>query len=170
MDELEHIFPFKCQYVYWSDDKQFCTVKVQDKGWCVINHAGKIIVDFGIFTQIDGYTRGYARVRKGAKYGVIDTKGAEKMPVEFDFIWNFYNRTYPFIKAYKYSREYRKSRYKKELPELLKTGKIKKYDDDETQEMWIIPEKERIEFVKRNKQYYELKEMGLIPDVAGDER
>lgn len=83
------------QYVqiYISDDKTLFSVKNREKGYGVINCNGDIVIPFGEYSIIDGYTNGYARVKKDGKWGIIDTTGRVVLSLEYDEIWNFHNRS-----------------------------------------------------------------------------
>ena len=94
-----------------SSDGQVFTIKNKQGEYAVINKKGDIIVPFGIYNYIDGFEKGLSRVRKqlpveGAtppegsvlqlrlmksKWGVIDDKGNEILPIIFDEVWKFYN-------------------------------------------------------------------------------
>lgn len=76
-----------------SDDKELFSLKSYDNGYCVVNHNGNFIIPYGEYAIIDGFTNGYARVKKNRKYGIVNTKGEIVLPVEFDNIWKFYQRT-----------------------------------------------------------------------------
>lgn len=75
-----------------SDDKELFTLKSYDSGYCVVDRNGNKIVQYGEYNIIDGYTRGYARVKKGKKWGIIDADGNVILPIEYDEIWYFYNK------------------------------------------------------------------------------
>ena len=64
----------------------------------VVNVAGKIVVPFGKYDWIDSFDSGLARVKIGTapnnmvssnKWGIINERGEEVLPVEYDNIWNF---------------------------------------------------------------------------------
>ena len=76
-----------------SDDKELFSLKSYDNGYCVVNHNGNIVIPYGEYAIIDGFTNGYARVKKNRKYGIVNTKGQIVLPVEYDNIWSFYQRT-----------------------------------------------------------------------------
>ena len=87
-------------------NKNLFTVELNWK-YGVLTALGEEIVPLGKYDWIDGYDNGLARVNiknntgQGmlgctSKWGIIDEKGNEVLPVEYDSIWNFYgkNRTY----------------------------------------------------------------------------
>lgn len=75
-------------------------------GFAVIDDDNNIIVPFGKYDFIDGFEKGYARVKHSIIYsftspsvprgkdlwGLINQKGEEVLPVIYDDIWNFYGR------------------------------------------------------------------------------
>ena len=79
-------------YIYESDDKELFSLKNHDKGYCVVNRKGNVIVPYGKYSIIDGFTKGYARVKQNEKWGIIDTTGKVVVPIEYDSIWSFHNR------------------------------------------------------------------------------
>lgn len=76
--------------IFISDDMRLLTL--QDNGHWVIDREGTIIVPKGEYEYIDGFTQGYARAKKGGKWGIINTKGEVVLSFEYDNIWNFYNK------------------------------------------------------------------------------
>lgn len=53
---------------------------------------GTEVVPFGKYHWIDGFDNGIARVNNGNKWGLINEKGKEVLPLEYDQIWNFYDK------------------------------------------------------------------------------
>ena len=84
----------ECKYasISISDDKELFTLKDYDCGYSVVTRDGNEIVPYGEYNIIDGYTKGYARVKKGKKWGIIDTDGKVVLPIDYDSIWSFHNR------------------------------------------------------------------------------
>ncbi len=84
-----------------ADNKELVTVNHNYK-YAVLDLNGKEIVPFGKYTWIDGFDNGLARVKvgqhinslaeSGSKWGIINEKGEEVLPVEYDSIWNFYGK------------------------------------------------------------------------------
>lgn len=60
--------------------------------WAVITGHDDKFVGFGTFDWIDGYDHGLARVKKGNKWGIIAPSGEIVLPVEYDNIYNFYDK------------------------------------------------------------------------------
>ena len=68
----------------------------------ILTADGEEIVPFGKYEWIDGFDKGYARVKNGKqssnlkdndnKWGLINEIGEEVLPAEYDSIWNFYNK------------------------------------------------------------------------------
>lgn len=79
---------------------------LQGGKWFVVDKDNKYIVEPGKYDYIDGFDScGYARVKINGyvdftnpektthdKWGIIDTKGVEILPLEYSEIWNFYNK------------------------------------------------------------------------------
>lgn len=74
-------------------------IEHDDYKWGVEDLNGNVIVPFGKYDWIDGFDSGLARVKIGKesnnkvnnnnKWGIINEKGEEVLPVEYDRIWNF---------------------------------------------------------------------------------
>lgn len=79
---------------------------LKDDKWAVVDRNNNYIVPSGKYDYIDGFDKcGLARVKKTGKthifdpekstrdrWGVIDTKGNEILPLEYSEIWAFYNK------------------------------------------------------------------------------
>ena len=93
--EYDFIFPSISYYTKYleNDDyfKQLYTV-CKNHQWGVLKNDGSIFIEFGKYDWIDGYDSGLVRVKKKEKWGIIDYMGQSSLPVEYDNIWNFYNR------------------------------------------------------------------------------
>lgn len=90
------------------------TVLTEGK-WFVINKEKKYIVEPGKYDYIDGFdTCGLARVKKNGKtsihnpkestpnrWGIIDTKGNEVLPLIYTEIWPFYGKNRRWTKVFK---------------------------------------------------------------------
>jgi len=74
----------------------------------VINSAGEMVVPFGKYAWISGFDHGLARVKdifgdesidletgktERAKWGIINEMGEEVLPVIYDTIWNFFQKS-----------------------------------------------------------------------------
>lgn len=93
--EYDYISPEVINYDLYPSYSQHLYSINQNYQWAVINDSGSSIdklVDFGIYDWIDGYDSGLARVKKKDKWGIIDYKGKLVLPLEYDNIWNFYNK------------------------------------------------------------------------------
>lgn len=89
--------------------------------WGVVDKNGNEVVPFGKYAWISQFDRGYARVKsivgKGhwhiggenfeletfvpTKFGIIDMTGKEVVPMEYDNIWNFYNKGFSRVRLEK---------------------------------------------------------------------
>lgn len=101
-----------------SDNFQLLTLHDFNKGYCVINRNGDIIVPYGMYNYIDGFTNGYARVKIGKVtnglkmnnnfWGIIDDQGKVVLPLDYSNIWNFYGKPeLKYTKVIKDGREHR---------------------------------------------------------------
>lgn len=68
------------------------TVQNTERQYAVLRMDGTEVVPFGKYHWIDGFDNGIARVNNGNKWGLINEKGKEVLPLEYDQIWNFYDR------------------------------------------------------------------------------
>lgn len=84
----------KCEYkwIFISDDNQLITLNTYKNSYFVVDRNNNVIVPPGEYGFIDGFTKGYSRIKKNDKWGIIDTKGNVALPPEYDEIWNFYNK------------------------------------------------------------------------------
>ena len=71
-----------------SSDHSLLTLR-NERGYCVQDLSGNIIVDYGKFSFIDGFYNGLSRVASGSKWGIINEKGNIVLPIMYDKIWNF---------------------------------------------------------------------------------
>ena len=85
--------------------------------WGVIDNNGNIIVPFGKYDWIDCFDQGLARVnirmpQEGNRYatvkkwGIINERGEEVLPLIYDEIWNFYGKNRYSTKAVLDEEEY----------------------------------------------------------------
>ena len=89
------------QGILISQDGNFISVENMEGHYGVLNIEGNVVVPFGKYSYIDGFDSGYARVRIGnqtnglfktGKWGLINEKGEEVLPVIYDQIWKFYGK------------------------------------------------------------------------------
>ena len=102
------------RYTIFSKRERVFVEKRAEYG--VVDFNDNIIVPFGKYDWIDAFWRGLARVKMGkgigpgyipgTKYGIINTKGEEVVPVEYDEIWNFFAKDYPTIRLFKDNKKY----------------------------------------------------------------
>ena len=81
----------------------------------VVTTDGDIIVPFGKYDWIDQYCLGITRVKIGkrsngmkkskCKWGIIDTKGNELIPLIYDNIWNYKEGPYDTLTLEKDNKE-----------------------------------------------------------------
>ena len=75
-------------------------IQNEKRKWGVIDNQGKTIVPFGKYDWIDGFDQGLARVNKWIVvdqasflkkkfWGIINERGEEVLPLEYDEVWNF---------------------------------------------------------------------------------
>ncbi len=82
----------------------------------VVDFNDHIVVPFGKYDWIDAFWRGLARVKigqeigssaiSGNKWGIINAKGEEVVPVEYDTVWNFFGKNYATIILEKNGQKY----------------------------------------------------------------
>ena len=93
--EYDFIFPSISYCTNYQENnnyfKQLYTV-CKNHQWGVLKIDGSIFIEFGKYDWIDGYDSGLVRVKENEKWGMIDYMGQIALPVEYDNIWNFYNR------------------------------------------------------------------------------
>lgn len=81
------------------------TARNEHDHYGVLARDGTEIVSFGKYDWIGRFDKGLARVivaRNGNKqWGIIDETGREVLPVEYDSIWNFYDKPYTSIFVFK---------------------------------------------------------------------
>jgi len=87
----EFITDMEFDTIIKSTDNKFITVQDREKGYAVLDRKGTIVVPFGKY-WIDGFDHGLARVCQNEKWGVINTKGEEVLPLVYDKIWSFYGK------------------------------------------------------------------------------
>lgn len=85
-----------------SSDKRLITVQDVQKGYAVYDVTGNEIVPFGKYAWIDCFDNGLCRViqwkmtndieNPEKKWGIINTKGKEVLPLEYDNIWKFFGK------------------------------------------------------------------------------
>lgn len=117
--------------------KLLYTAQNMDYQWGVIDINGKRIIPFGKYSWIDGFDHGYARVKNGKqasniessanRWGIINELGEEILPIEYNTIWNFYDKS-------RYSTHIEKDGKSDEFqirsnPSYKKTEKYHDYDD-----------------------------------------
>lgn len=58
----------------------------------ILDDEENIVVDYGTYHWIDGFDNGFARVKIGDKWGLININGELVLPIEYDELWNFYGK------------------------------------------------------------------------------
>ena len=86
-------------YIFQHNYGKVTVVENNAFQWGVIDSEGNFIVPFGKYGWIDGFDSGLARVRTYLfpygkksmlhKWGIINEKGEEVLPLVYDNIWNF---------------------------------------------------------------------------------
>lgn len=90
-----------------TNNKKLLTVQNKKYQYGVIDINGNEIIHFGKYDWIDGFDRGFSRVKagrgtnglveSGVRWGIINEQGEEVLPLEYDDIWSFYGKSYPAI-------------------------------------------------------------------------
>ncbi|MBY0497074.1 MAG: WG repeat-containing protein [Cyanobacteria bacterium] len=66
-------------------------VTMTDGGIAVIDKSGKVIVAPGTYSNIDGFSEGFAAVRLGDKSGFVDEEGRLVIAADYDYAFAFQN-------------------------------------------------------------------------------
>lgn len=80
--------------------------------FCILDNEDNTIVPLYKYDFIDNFDSGYARVNVEnkdsgiKKWGIIDCKGREVVPLEYDSIWNFYRKGREAVRMEKDGRTY----------------------------------------------------------------
>ena len=84
--------------IIFSDDSQYITAQTYEcTGFIVYSNKGDVVIAEKEYDWMDGFWKGFARVKRNGKFGVIDTKNQIILPIEYDNIWNFYGKDYDTI-------------------------------------------------------------------------
>ena len=112
----------------------------------VTDNDGKVIVPFGKYGWISGFDHGLARVKsisglirvdrgtvvvKNPKWGIIDMKGNEVLPVECDEVWNFLGKGRNSTRVIKNGQSYDFDLNSQELRSLVPRSRHRYVDQDE---------------------------------------
>lgn len=99
----EFLLPMEFENIMMPRFSNAITIHSFSKGYAVINFKGEYIIPFGIYNYIDGFNRGYARVKIGKDtngnskndcyWGIIDHTGNIILEPIYTNIWNFYNKS-----------------------------------------------------------------------------
>ncbi len=119
-------------------------IQRSDYKWGVLDLQGNEIVPFSKYDWIDGFDSGLARVKIGKqcahtecnnnKWGIINEQGEEVLKVEYDRIWNFFEKGRYSTKIIKYGEE-REVYFYDLNPNLPKRGTMKyNIDNDDEYE------------------------------------
>ena len=104
----EFITDMEFDSITTSTDNKYITVQDREKGYAAFDRKGIVIVPFGKYSWMDGFDHGLSRVKKiigndhiEDKWGIINTKGEEVLPLIYDKVWNFYGKNRFSTKAIK---------------------------------------------------------------------
>lgn len=87
----EQILPLEYStLVFANGGSRLITLQNMEFKYGVTTAAGVEVIPFGKFDWICGFDEGLARVKNGDKWGLINEKGDVVLPVEYDYIYNFY--------------------------------------------------------------------------------
>ena len=102
----EEILPVIYDHIRFGHGSDVFSVE-KDYKHAVVNAKNEYIVEPGIYDYIDGFEKGYARVKIGKEpsnfknnsnqWGLINEKGEVVLPIEYESIWNFYGKDYSTI-------------------------------------------------------------------------
>lgn len=92
-------FPYKSNTLFTVENKEY--------KYAVLDIKGTEVIPYGKYSYIDGASHNYFRVKvggspdclegNGAKWGIINSKGEEVVPVKYDFIQPFYQKDYSSV-------------------------------------------------------------------------
>lgn len=78
------------------------TLRSMSKGYAVIDFNGNFLIPFGVYNYIDGFDRGFARIKickttnglidSDSRWGIISDTGKTVLQPIYKSIWNFYNK------------------------------------------------------------------------------
>lgn len=85
------------------------TIHSLSKGYAVIDDTGNFIITFGVYNYIDGFDRGYARIKinnitnglnnSDSGWGIIRDTGEIVLKPVYNSIWNFYDKALYYTKV-----------------------------------------------------------------------
>lgn len=82
------------------------TVVDSNKHYAVLSACGEEIIPFGIYDAITGFTNGYARVLLHNRWGIINSVGEVVVPIEYNNIWNFYDKDWYAVPMIQDNKQY----------------------------------------------------------------
>ena len=90
------------------------------------------MADIKDFDYVDGFRRGLARVRQGNKWGIVNEQYEIVVPIEYDAVWKFYEKSYDRIVLEKDGSKYQVSFDSQSdvLPYGYRQSRQRNYDDD----------------------------------------
>lgn len=99
----EYLLPIDFEDIIMPRFSNAITIHSFNKGYAVVNFKGEYIIPFGVYNYIDGFDRGYARIKIGGStngdskndcyWGIIDHIGNIILEPKYINIWNFYNKS-----------------------------------------------------------------------------
>lgn len=102
----EKLLDIKYRLVLLGINSDRITVESENRSFSVFDDNGNMVVPFKKYKKIDGFDHNLARViGYNDQWGIINEKGEEVLPLDYDNIWNFYGRNRVSTKVVKHGVE-----------------------------------------------------------------
>lgn len=93
----KELFPIEYNSILVSDNLEYITLKNDTYAYGVFRPDGSEVIPFGKYSYVDGFWKGFARVKSNDLWGIVDETGNIVLPIEYTAIWNFYGKDYTTI-------------------------------------------------------------------------
>ena len=87
----EFIIPMEYETIILPFRSSLFTLREKIHGnYGVVDINNNTVVEFGLYSWIDGFSNGYSRVKREGKWGIINELGEEVLPCKYKHIKDFY--------------------------------------------------------------------------------